>query len=114
MQKRLVSAIYKSILVDNIEIYKNLFETTKVGPKTTKYWKEALVLFEKLSEDDKQALLRIVEQTTIDTISNMLGAIDGSSTLVDFDPEISLIVENQCVQGDLQDIFLEMVEKTRE
>lgn len=112
MQKELVTAIYNSILVENIEIYKNLFETTKVGPKTTEYWRETLGLYEKLSEDDKKVLLKIIEQTVIDTISNMLGAIDGSSTLAEIESEIGLTVDKQCIQGDLQDLFLELVEKS--
>lgn len=114
MQRELVTAIYNSILVENIEIYKSLFGTTKIGLKTTEYWKSLLGLYEKLSDDDKQVLLRIIEQTVIDTISNMLGAIDGSSTLAELELETGLTVENQNIQGDLQDIFLEMVEKSRE
>lgn len=113
MQKELVAAIYNSILLENIEIYKNLFETTKVGPKTTEYWKLSLGLYEKLTDDDKQVLMKIIEQIVTDTISNMLGAIDGSSTLADFESEIALVVDSQNVQGDLQDLFLEMVEKNK-
>lgn len=113
MQEKLVSAIYNSILVENIEIYKNLFETTKIGPKTTEYWRETLGLYEKLSGHDKQVLMNMIEQTVVDTISNILGAIDGSSTLADFEPEISLSVENQNIQGELQGLFLELVEKSK-
>ena len=113
IQKELVTAIYNSILVENVEIYKNLFETTKVGSKTTEYWKSSLGVYEKLSDGDKKVLLKIIEQTIIDTISNMLGAIDGSSTLAKFEHEIGLTAENQNIQGDLQDIFLEMVEKSK-
>lgn len=113
MQKELVAAIYNSILVENIEIYRNLFGTTKVGPKTTEYWKLSLGLYEKLIDDDKKVLMKIIEQTVTDTISNMLGVIDGSSTLSEFESEIALVVENQNVQGDLQDLFLEMVEKKK-
>lgn len=113
MQKELITAIYNSILVENVAIYKNVFETTKVGPKTTEYWKSSLGLYEKLSDDDKKVLLKIIEQTIIDTISNMLGAIDGSSTLAEFETEIGLTVKNQNIKGDLQDIFLEMVENSK-
>jgi len=113
MQKKLITAIYNSILVENVEIYKSLFETTKIGPKTTEYWKLVLGFYEMLSDDDKQVLFRIIEQTVIDTISNMLGAIDGRSTLAEFEPEIGLTADNQNIQGDLQDIFLEMVEKSK-
>lgn len=113
MQKELVTAIYNSILIENIEIYKNLLETTKIGPKTSEYWIDTLGLYEKLSEKDKLVLLKIIEQIVTDTISNMLGAIDGSSTLVEFESEIELSVDKQCIQGKLQDLFLELIEKSK-
>lgn len=114
MQKELITAIYNSILIENVEIYKSLFETTKIGPKTTEYWKSSLGLYEKLTDADKKVLLNIIEQTMIDTISNMLGAIDGTSTLAGFESNIELTVQKQCVQGDLQDLFIEFVENSKE
>jgi len=47
-----------------------------------------------LTDENKDILIRIIEQTMIDTISNMLGVIDGSSTLKDcsFEPKLLLIL----------------------
>lgn len=113
MKNELIKVIYNSVLVENIEIYRDLFENSKIEIRTTEYWKSTLELYEKLSSADKQIFLRIVEQTVVDTISNMLGVIDGSSTLTGFQHEIGLTVGNQFIQSDLQDVFLEMVEKSK-
>ncbi len=110
MKKELITAIYNSILIENFKIYKDLLEKTKIGSKTTKYWIETLNFYERMSETDKSVLLKIIEQTMIDTISNMLGIIDGSSTAYNFDKEIKLTIDGHDVDGDLQDLFLELVE----
>ena len=52
-----------------------------------------------------------MQQTMIDTISNMLGIIDGSSTLSGCDAEPKLYLDDADTDGDLQDLFLEYVEE---
>lgn len=55
--------------------------------------------------------MSIIEQTTIDTISNMLGIIDGSATLKDFSLEPKLLLDSKDTEGELQDLFLEFIEE---
>ena len=85
MNEIFVKSLYESIVKENLKLYKNLYETTNVTPKTDE---------ESLTDDNKDILMRIIEQTMIDTISNMLGVIDGSSTLKDcsFEPKLLLIL----------------------
>lgn len=47
----------------------------------------------------------------IDTISNMLGVIDGSSTLKDCSLEPKLLLDSIDTDGELQDSFLEFIEE---
>ena len=54
--------------------------------------------------------MSIIEQTMIDTISNMLGVIDGSSTLKNCLLEPELLLDSKYTEGELQDIFLEFIE----
>ncbi|WP_225229560.1 hypothetical protein [Paenibacillus gallinarum] len=49
--------------------------------------------------------------TMIDTISNMLGVIDGSSTLKDCSLEPKLLLASIDTKGELQDSFLEFIEE---
>ncbi|WP_246234980.1 hypothetical protein [Bacillus aquiflavi] len=53
-----------------------MYETTNVTSKTDDYWKKAIGFYDSLTDENKDIL---IEQTMIDTISNMLGVIDGST-----------------------------------
>ena len=106
-----VKSLYESIVKENIDLYKNLYETTSIGHKTTEYWKQAISFYECLSEENKVILMKLIEQTIIDTISNMLGVIDGSSTLKDCSLEPKLLLDNNDTDGELQDCFLAFIEE---
>lgn len=107
-----VKKIRQSVLDENIAIYKDLFETTEVDQASDPYWKEALDLFEKLGDKEKETLFKIMRQVSVDTISNMFALLDGVICLEEQDGEFSLTIENKQEQlnGDLQDIFLEIEE----
>ncbi|WP_238457939.1 hypothetical protein [Alkalihalobacterium alkalinitrilicum] len=82
MNEEFVKSLYKSIVKENMELSKKLFETTTVNKITDDYWRETFEFYNSLDKEHKEILFKIIEQTMIDTISNMLGVIDGSSTLI--------------------------------
>ena len=75
------------------------------------YWGKVLNFYEDLSEERKEILMSIIKQTIIDTISNVLGIIDGSSTLNDCDLEPKLLLDNKDTENELQDTFLAYIEE---
>ncbi|MBU3179470.1 hypothetical protein KPL47_24685 [Clostridium estertheticum] len=105
-----IKSIYQTIVEENREIYRQLFNETIVDKRTTEYWKQALSLYNNLSNENEEVMINIIEQTMIDTISNMLGIIDGSSTLKNCNIEPKLLLDNNDTDGELQDLFLEYVE----
>ena len=109
-----VESIYKSIVVENRSLYKNLYENTYADKSNDEYWKKSLKLYNGLSEENKEIFIKILQQTMIDTISNVLGIIDGSSTLNGCDAEIKLYLNDADTEGELQDLFLEYVEENEE
>ena len=111
MNEIFVKSLYDSVVKENIQLYKNLYETTNITPKTDNYWKEAIGFYKSLSDENKDILMTIIEQTMIDTISNMLGVIDGSSTLKDCSLEPKLLLDSIDTEGELQDSFLEFIEE---
>jgi hypothetical protein len=111
MNEDFVKSLYKSIVKENLELYKTVYETTNVGPKTDKHWREAIGLYNTLTDENKAILMSIIEQTMIDTISSMLGIIDGSSTLIDCSMEPKLLLDTIDTEGELQDCFLEYIEE---
>lgn len=64
-------------------------------------------LYDSLSVENKNILMQVIEQTMIDTISNMLGVIDGSSNLRDCSVESKLLLDSNDTEGKLQGYFLE-------
>lgn len=106
-----VKLLYESIIKENFLIYKDLYESTDVSSKTDDYWKRAIGLYDSLTDENKETLMKIIEQTMFDTISNMLGVIDGSSTLKDCSSEPKLLLDSIDTEGELQDSFLEFLEE---
>lgn len=70
------------------------------------YW-----FYDSLTDQNKDTLMKIIEQTMIDTISNMLGVIDGNSTLKNCSLEPKLLLDSIDTKGELQDSFLEFIEE---
>lgn len=111
MDELFVKSLYDSIIKENLQLYKDLYETTKVTPDIDEYWKKSLDLYHGLSDEQKAVLMKVIEQTMIDTISNVLGVIDGSSTLENGPSEIKLLIDSKETDGDLQGNFLEFIEE---
>jgi hypothetical protein len=111
MNEIFVKSLYDSIVKENLELDKHLYETTDVNPGTDEYWRQAISLYNSLAEENKAVLLRIIEQTIIDTISNMLGIIDGSSTLKNCSLEPKLFLDSNDTEGELQEYFLAYIEE---
>ena len=103
----------KSIIEDNLAIYKDLFQSTDPKSATDPYWVRALALHGALDDSQKSIFYEIVRQVMADTVSNMLGVIDGVSTLEGADDELRLLTAkgNKELSGDLQDTFLEQEEE---
>ncbi|GMA98778.1 hypothetical protein [Pelosinus sp. IPA-1] len=114
MNKVFIKGIYKTVVEENKELYKDLFNNTTIDKRTDEYWKQSLNLYNNLSKDNKEALMNIIEQTMIDTISNIFGIIDGSSTLNGCNIKTKLLLDGKDTDGELQDTFLEYVEELKE
>ena len=76
MPKDFVKAIRNDVIDSNLEIYRNLFEDTKMESVTENYWKEALSFYDCLDGENKEKFYKIVRQVMVDTISNMFAVID--------------------------------------
>ena len=111
MNEIFIKSLYKTIVQEGKGEYKSLLDNTRVGDATDKYWISALQLYDNLKEENREKLMGVIELVMIDTISSMLGIIDGSSTLSGGDAEPKLYLNNVDTDGELQDLFLEYVEE---
>ena len=110
-----VEKLYQSIIKENLASYQDLFHNTDLKDVTDSYWKESLNFFGELTDDNKKILFKIVEQVQVDTISTILGIIDGVVTLPGKQEEIEMmfIGAKEPLNGDLQDLFLAYDEENR-
>lgn len=111
MNENFVKSIYKTLIEDGKDIYKDLYENTKVSERTVDYWKNALELYHSFDDKQKDVFMNIVKQTMIDTISSVFGVLDGSSTLSGEDFEFEVRINGISTEDELQDTFLGFVEE---
>jgi len=107
-----VTQVLSEIIDQNTISYKHIFETTAPQKATDPYWKRALVLFHSLNETDQTVFFEILRQVNIDTVSNLFAILDGVTSLEgqceDF--VLTTTASNKNINGNLQDLFLEIVE----
>jgi len=106
-----VEKIRESVIDSNVQIYRNLFQNTSLDQVKDPYWVNALSFFNSLDIKQKEVLFSIIRQVEVDTVSNIFGILDGTSTLYDNqEEEFVLSTDSGAIKisGDLQDIFLEL------
>jgi len=110
MNEKFVENIYNTIVKDGIGEYENLLENTSDEDATDEYWKSVLELYKKLSSEEKEKMLKFAELIMIDTISNVFGVLDGSSTLAEETFEFEVKINGVSTENELQDTFLGFIE----
>ncbi len=80
---------------ENLELYKDMYENIKVDSHTDEQRTGIINFFNELTDARKAMLFEIIEQTMIDTVSNVLGIIDGHVTLADDSIEPKLVLNSK-------------------
>lgn len=106
-----VRAVHNELITIHCNGYRKLLEETAPGDATDPYWQRALRFYAMLDEAGKQALLSIIRQTMVDTVSSLFGLLDGNRQLREVSGELSLGISGERIDGDLQDKFLEIEEQ---
>ena len=106
----LVAALRAEVITSNQRDYQKWFLTDPASARSP-YWQRALALFATLEEDKREVFFEVLRQVRVDTVSNLLGIIDGSSYLAESAPQLELReVGGTKLSGDLQDYFLALEE----
>ncbi len=110
MNHKLAKEIYESIVLENVDLYRKLYDEDNEDDNIIEYWKSALSLYNTFDESQKEIFFSIIKTVITDTVSNTLGIFDGSLELSGDEWEFKVSVNNTTVDNDLQDAFLEYVE----
>ena len=104
-----VSCIRREILEANLATYRDTLERSLSEPGfTDDYWRRAGELYRSLNDEQRRQLLGIMRQVSLDTLSSILGVLDGSALLEKHRDYFHLRYgdEPQELNGELQDLFL--------
>ena len=112
MIERFAEELYKSIVEENMELYKKFFLCDPNEEGTIDYWKKAIGFFNTLDDKEKEILFSIMRNTITDTISNVLAVFDGSTGADDISVQVKL--NDYKNDGELQDAFLAYAEEAEE
>ena len=107
--KDLVDALRLGILEANSDSYREILRQSLEGETfRDPYWAKTSALYRSLDEDGRSQLVAIMRQVIKDTLSNVLGVLDGSSTLPRSPDGFHLTYgkQGQALNIELQDIFL--------
>lgn len=105
--KAFASGIMQGVVDENVSIYRDLFSKTYASEASDPYWRRALELFSSLSDEQRSVFFEIVRQVSVDTASNVLGVLDGVSSIKGDEAGFTLLSgPRQKLNGDLQSLFL--------
>lgn len=114
MNEKFIEKLYKAIIKDGIDEYKDLLGNTNLEDATDKYWEKSLDLYKSLTADNREKMLKFAELVMIDTISNIFGVLDGSTSLPEESFECKVSINGNSTENELQDTFLAYVEDIAE
>ncbi|WP_109127345.1 hypothetical protein [Dyella sp. C11] len=105
-----VSKLGAAVVDENHAIYRDVLLHTHADQAPDPYWQRVLTLFGTLDADQREVLLELTRQVTIDAVANVLGVIDGNCMLSDERGGLSLTHQGVELGGELQSLFLEIAE----
>lgn len=108
--EELVKILNRDVIEGNLELYKNLLDTTNEA--TDPVWKGILPIYIDFSKEEKEVFIKFLRVIEINTLSHVLGILDGSTFVEEIKNDFILTTENsdEKINEDLQDLFLELIE----
>jgi len=105
-----VKKLKERVIENDNKVYQNLLDTTIEAKDPV--WQGILPTYKAMNKDQQAAFLQFLRMIQVNTLSHILGVLDGSTTLSESDVNFILKTEgkDELINGDLQDIFLGMEE----
>lgn len=112
INKQFAESLSSDLIQELCDDYISLLEEYPIENATDKYWIEILGLYRKESDHVRALLLKIMRRTMIDTVSTVLGVIDGESNLGNKSYNFIILDKKsgEKVNGELQEMFLQNIE----
>jgi hypothetical protein len=106
--KDFADCIRREVIRDNLGYYNDLLARPPDRIRPGGVWQKIVKAFGTMNDEQQEALLTLTQQAMVDTASNILGILDGSSILQDYREEFLLRYGESPdrLNGALQDHFL--------
>lgn len=108
--EKLVEILNREVIEGNLVLYKELLDTTTEAKDPV--WKGILPIYINLSKEEKESFIKFLRIVEINTLSHVLGILDGSTYVEGSDDEFILTTEgsDEKINEDFQNLFLEPIE----
>ena len=101
-----IQGIITEAVDGNSAFYESTFRDTRSEQASDPHWRAALATFAALPESQRPAFFAVLRQVAVDSVSNVFGIRDGSSTFGTHSEEFRLSTSTGERLTDLQDSFL--------
>lgn len=102
-----VKSVKEAVVDENVGLYEELLKTTDRGAVRDEYWRSLLALYDRLGPDDRAVLIAVMKQVAFDSVSNVFGILDGSSSSSVGRETIRVLDDRgNMVNGDLQELLM--------
>ena len=108
LDEKVIDAIFKELFDDNSMRYKKSLK--KPVNNDEDVYAKARNALAKLSDQDKDNVLRFIDVVIADSASVIFGTLDGTHYPENIDGDFIVTYNDDEIQGNLQDIFIEKVE----
>ena len=107
----LVNCIREEIIKQNLIVYDELLARPP-DQVSDDHWRSVVRAYSTMSEEQQVSLRMLAKQAMVDTVSNLLGVLDGTSLLQNYRDDFVLKYgsSGDKLNGDLQDFFLASLE----
>ena len=106
----LVKILDRDVIERNLDLYRDLLDTTTEAKDPV--WKGILPIYINFSKDEKETFLNFLRIVEINTLSHVLGILDGVNSADGIVEDFILTTESceERINENLQDLFLELIE----
>lgn len=102
-----VQQIRSAVVEEAINNYATLLDTVTPTEVRDKYWKDVLAARDTLGPEGRPSLINVMRLIAIDTVSHILGILDGTSPIGGKLVRFKVLDESgHDLAGNLQDYFL--------
>lgn len=106
----LVQEFLSRCVDDNVDSYKQLLEKLPRDEAKDPYWIKLLDFYDRSNNEDRQFIIELMRQVSIDSVASVLSIIDGVG-YTELNEDLVLSDDHgNSLQGDLSDMFLEKCE----